>query len=135
MPYATCSIHRARDARKYASVYMAWFRADGVRTAYKSRMCLPGFKELLGECLAHVRDDTSDVTACPACGSDASPDLDPIYLTVYAPGQERSDFGLTTCAACAAMLRSRLQNGAEKLEERPEFHRTPDDSDGWGEVF
>jgi len=118
MPFARCSVHDQRDAPKYASVYAAWFRSDGVRTAYKQKLCPQALREELSQILAHASDTSLDVTACPACGANSSEDLDPIYLNVYLPKQEARVYELPTCASCAAILRVQLQRGAEKLPDR-----------------
>jgi hypothetical protein len=68
--------------------------------------------------LLHAAEESSAVTACPACGIDSSADLDPIYLNVYVPKQEGREYALTTCGACAVTLRLRLQDRAERLPDR-----------------
>lgn len=113
-----CSYCGQRVPGRLASIYSAWFLADGSRTAWKQRACAPCVTQQLRSLLAHAADDSSAVTACPACGSDALQDLDPIYLTVYLPKQEPREFALTTDGACAVSLRLRLQERAERLPDR-----------------
>jgi hypothetical protein len=114
-PCAGCG---QRVPGRLASVYSAWFLADGSRTAWKQRLCAPCVSGKLRSVLAHAADDTSAVTACPACGKESSEDLDPIYLTVYLPKQEPREFALTTCASCAVTLRLDLQDRGERLPDR-----------------
>lgn len=118
MSFYPCSLHGAKIDGKLATLYSAWFNADGGRTAWKQRLCAPCVKETLALILTKVAETTDFVTACPACGSDSSADLDPIYLTLYLPKQEAREFAMTTCSACAAKCRVSLQHGAEKLPDR-----------------
>jgi hypothetical protein len=113
-----CSGHGARVAGKLASLYSAWFNADGVRTAWRQRLCADCVSERLGVILRSASQQSQDVTACPACGADSSKDPDPIYLTLYLPKQDPREYALTTDAACAAKLRVGLQERAEKLPNR-----------------
>lgn len=115
-----CAGCGARPRSKLAQLYWAWFRADGVRTAWKQRLCVDCTIERLRTLLAHSQEESSDLTMCPSCGADASKDMDPIYLTLYVPKQERSDWSLTTCAPCAVSIRLAAQTGATRLEDRQE---------------
>ena len=125
-----CSGCGQKSRGRLASLYSAWFLADGSRTAWKQRLCAPCVKSRLGELLASAQQESGLVTACPACGSDASTSLDPIYLTLYLPKQEPREFALTTDASCAARLRLSLQDHADRLQNRPSYdvgHRQDDD--------
>jgi hypothetical protein len=113
-----CSSCGTRPRAKLAQLYWAWFRADGERTAWKQRLCVDCTDSQLRTLLASSQAASFDSTMCPSCGADASEDLDPIFLTLYVPRQERLDFELTTCASCAARIRVAAQVGAEKLENR-----------------
>src|SRR6476646_10764788 len=117
-----CSVHGHKVDGRLASLYSAWFLADGSRSAWKQRICAPCVRQELGRLLAHAAEDNSAVTVCPACGSDSATDLDPIYLTLYLPKQEAREFALTNCSTCAVTLRVRLQVGAEKLPHRDGFN-------------
>jgi len=133
MPFVACSVHEKRDAKKYASVYAAWFRADGVRTAWRQKLCPPALREELAQVLSGAQTDSLDVTVCPACGSDSSEDLDPIYLNIYLPKQAGMEYQLPTCTSCAANLRVLLQRGATKLPDRYEGETSSDaDDTDWG---
>jgi hypothetical protein len=120
-PCAGCG---QRVPGRLASLYTAWFLADGSRTAWKQRLCASCVGSQLKPLLAAALEPSPDVTACPACGKDASNDLDPIYLTLYLPKQESREFALTTCASCAVKLRLRLQDRAERLPDRSGHERT-----------
>ncbi len=114
-PCAACG---QRVPGRLASLYSAWFLADGARTAWKQRLCAPCASQRLGSLLRHAQDSPPDVTLCPACGSASTADLDPIYLTLYLPKQDPREFALTTCAPCAVRVRLDLQDRAEKLPDR-----------------
>jgi DNA-directed RNA polymerase subunit RPC12/RpoP len=113
-----CAVHGQRISGRLASLYSAWFLADGSRTAWKQRICANCVRSTLVELLAHAADSITDVVACPACGSDSSADLDPIYCTLYLPKQDPREYALSTCGPCAAKLRLRLQDGAQRLPDR-----------------
>ena len=113
-----CSACGTHPRSKLAQLYWAWFRADGERTAWKQRLCVECTTERLATLLASSQTASFDSTTCPSCGTDASSELDPIYLTLYPPKSERLDFDLTTCASCAARIRVAAQEGASKLENR-----------------
>jgi hypothetical protein len=130
-----CSLHGKRIDGKLAALYSAWFRADGERTAWKQLLCAPCVREVISPLLAAVTENSSDVTACPACGKDSSEDLDPIYLNLYLPKQDAKEFALTTCGSCAATLRIGLQQGATNLPNRDGQSRSDssaEDSADWG---
>lgn len=118
LSFHKCSVHGAKIEGKLATLYSAWFNADGGRTAWKQRICAPCVKETLAPLMRAATDASPDLTMCPACGTDSSSDLDPIYLTLYLPKQESREFALTTCASCAVTCRVSLQRGAEKLPDR-----------------
>lgn len=105
-----CSVCRQRKPGKLASAYWAWFNADGGRSAWKVRYCPACAATSLHELFKKLRetDGTSDVFACVSCGTDASRDSDPIYLTLYLPGREPEEIALQLDGACAAKLRTRL---------------------------
>jgi hypothetical protein len=113
-----CSACGRRVPGRLASLYSAWFLADGSRTAWKQRLCVGCVSERLRPLLAAASQASPDVTACPACGGNASDQLDPIYLTLYLPKQEPREFALTTDASCAVTLRLGLQERAERLPDR-----------------
>ena len=115
-----CSVCRQRKPGKLASAYWAWFNADGDRTAWKQRLCPGCAQESLGTLFQTLRasDGTSDVFACVSCGTDASQDSDPCYLTLYLPGKEPMEYALQLDAACAAKLRIPITTHAERLPDR-----------------
>jgi hypothetical protein len=135
MSFKPCSFHGARIDGKLATLYSAWFRSDGERTAWKQSLCAPCVREVLAPMLKAVGDNNSAVSACPACGIDSSADLDPIYLNLYLPKQDAKEYALPTCSSCAAKLRVSLQQGAMKLPNRQDQRRKDDGDDDaveWG---
>lgn len=133
-PCAGCG---QRVPGRLASLYSAWFLADGSRTAWKQRLCAPCVMRKFKPLLAAVASKSSDVTACPACGKNAAEDLDPIYLTLYLPKQEPKEFALTTDTTCAVTLRLSLQDGAERLPDRQQSSGFGGDrgNDEWGALL
>ena len=73
-------------------------------------------------------DGTSNVFACVSCGSDASTDSDPIYLTLFLPGKEQTEYALQLDSACAAKLRIPLTTYGERLPDRGGVVRGPSPS-------
>jgi hypothetical protein len=133
-----CSVCRTRTGGKLASVYAAWFRADGERTAWKQRLCVQCLTHELAQLLRSAAQNSEDLSVCPACGMDSSETMDPLYLTVYVPKQEAREYALPTCTSCAATLRVSLQQGAEKLTDRQRANgaaSTSSTSDPWNEVL
>ena len=115
MSLIPCDFCGKRVPEKLAQVTSAWYRADGLRVAFRQRLCtacyctniLPLDKEL-----------NFDALTCPACGIDTSHDMDPVYVTAFVPGGGRQQFEFPTCAACAVEIRNRAQHGAVKLEDK-----------------
>lgn len=58
------------------------------------------------------------VVACPVCHIGTLDDMDPVYCTVYIPGQERQDVEMALCGPCAVNVRQRALTGAETLADR-----------------
>lgn len=105
---------------KLASVYWAWFDASGERQAWKELLCAPCVGTALRELLRKSQEASPNVAQCPACGSDSSADMDPIYATVYMPKMEPLELQLVTDAACAAKLRIPIVDSGRKLPNRRE---------------
>ena len=125
-----CSLCKGRRPGKLASAYWAWFNADGNRSAWKIRYCHACAVESLSTLLHRLRstDGTSDVFACVSCGSDASQDSDPVYLTLYLPGKEPEEIALQLDGACAAKLRIPITTYGERLADRGGVVRGPSPS-------
>lgn len=136
MSFKPCAVHGSRITGKLATLYSAWFLADGSRTAWKQSICAPCLRDLLAPILQAAGDNSSDVSVCPACGADSSEDLDPIYLNLYLPKQDGKEFALPTCSSCAVAFRLRLQGGATKLPDRSGQSPTASVADQaeWGDL-
>jgi hypothetical protein len=113
-----CSMHGGRVPGKLASVYWRWFNGNGESVGWKQRLCAACSVETLKPLLAHASDPSSDVSVCPACGTDSSQDMEPVYLTVYTPGSESREFQLPICGGCAPTVRATAQTRAERLPDR-----------------
>jgi HSP20 family molecular chaperone IbpA len=125
-----CSVCRQRRPGKMATAYWAWFNADGNRSAWKQRFCASCAVDGLRALLSTLKnaDSDSNVFACVSCGADASEDSDPVYLTLYVPGQEPQEFALQLDGPCAVNIRARAQSGAERLADRGGLVRGPSPS-------
>jgi hypothetical protein len=132
-----CSGCREKRPGKYAAFYWAWFNADRSRSAWKQRFCAPcalaNWQPLLLT-LNSVNSDSDDY-ACVSCGASAQQDSDPVYLTLYVPGKDPQEYSITLDAACAASLRVKMQNGAERLPDRGGVVRGPSShASDWDEL-
>jgi hypothetical protein len=122
-----CSICRQRMPGKLASVYWAWFNADGGRSAWKLRYCPACAKKDLTILFSAPpeKDGQSSVFDCVSCGALAAEDSDPIYATLYLPGKEPMEVALQLDAACAAKLRIPITSQGERLADRGGVVRGP----------
>jgi hypothetical protein len=116
MSLIPCDYCGKRVPEKLAQVTTAWYRADGVRTAYRQRLCTGCY---CSNILPLDKDVDYENLACPACGIDTSHDMDPVYVTSFVPGGGRVQFEFPTCGPCAVELRNRAQQGGVSLENRP----------------
>ena len=111
----TCSMCGTAVPEALTWAVWAWNRADGVRVAYKQRLCLACVASTLAP--LHVACE-SPVMTCPACGIDTAEDMDPVYCTFIPRGLGKLHLEAPMCAPCAAILRLKAQTGAELLEDR-----------------
>ena len=125
-----CSVCRQRKPGKLASAYWAWFNADGGRSAWKVRYCPACAAESLSTLFETLRDSdgTSEVFACVSCGASAEIDSDPIYLTLFLPGKDPTEYALQLDSACAAKLRIPITTQGERLPDRGGVVRGPSPS-------
>jgi hypothetical protein len=128
-----CSVHGGRFSGKPASIYWAWFLADGERRAYRQRFC-PGC--LKNGPLPILRASLENEEACPICHAVPGRDADFVYATVYIPKQEPVEIALASCGADAVTLRVAAQVGAELMPDREAGMRGPSSSltSAWDEI-
>jgi hypothetical protein len=105
---------------KLASAYWAWFNADGERTAWRMKYC-PAcvhevFKPLLTD--SPAQENESDIFACLLCGTSAENDSDPVFCTLYLPGQPEMEYSFPLDGACAASLRGPITTHGTRLPNR-----------------
>lgn len=116
MSLIPCDSCAKRVPEKLSQATWAWYRADGVRTAYRQRLCTACY------CMNILPLDKPldlEELHCPACGISTQHDLDPVYATVYVPGlRAKQQFEFPTCGACAVEIRNRAQRGAQFLPDR-----------------
>jgi hypothetical protein len=120
-----CSLHGSRFAGKPASIYWAWFLADGSRLAYRQLFCAECFKEGPAPLL---RTTLENEKACPICHAEMGRDADEVFATVYIPKQEQFELAIQTCGADAVGVRTAAQVGAERLPDREAGMRGPSSS-------
>ena len=110
-----CSACGQRAPGKLAQVYWAWLRADQSRVSYKQRLCTTCY---CMHVLPVAAEAVSNVVACPVCHAGTLDDMDPVYATIYLPGQDRTDAEMALCGPCAVEVRNRALLGAEQLVDR-----------------
>jgi len=110
-----CSGCSERVPGKLAQIYWAWNLADNSRVAYKQRLCMQCFMRDVWQVAI---DAQAQVVACPVCHAGTVDDMDPVYATIYCPGQPQIDAEMALCGPCAVEVRNRAQAGAEKLPDR-----------------
>jgi hypothetical protein len=115
MSLIPCDFCHRRVPEKLAQVTTAWYRADGQRVAWRQRLCTACF---CANILPLDQEKNFDALTCPSCGISTDHDMDPVYATIYAPGQGKIQIEAPTCASCAVQVRERAQEGAVKLEDR-----------------
>lgn len=136
MSFFPCSNCGQRAVGKLAAVYANWFNSDETRAAYRTRLCAPCLIDLMGSLKAGESADSSVLTACPMCGSDASQNLSGVYLTIYPPKQPEREYALTTCVSCAAKLHSFFNDHGDALGDRAAGAAAPASapSSAWADV-
>lgn len=122
-----CSFCHGKVLGKIAVGYWAWFTADGVRSAWKTRYCVACASQHLRWLFSPTLADSSstDPFVCISCGSSCQQDSAPMWLTLYVPGQEPREYEIQLDSACAAKLRSPLVSSGEKLPDRNAQVRGP----------
>lgn len=105
---------------KLASAYWAWFNAEGERSAWSMKYCpecaVAIFSGLLND--SPAADQESEVFACVSCGTDCSQDSDPIFCTLFLPGQPAMELSLQLDGACAANYRGPIVTNGDRLANR-----------------
>lgn len=132
-----CSSCGKRGKSKPATLYSAWFDNEGERSAWRQKFCAPCLTVLMEPLRDGLLQESLDLVACPLCNKDASAEMRPIYLTLFVPKQERTDYALTTCESCAASLQTLLVVGAARMPNREGYSgaAAPESpaSDGWSD--
>lgn len=109
-----CSMCSARNlGEKLCHTTAAWNLAGGARRAYRHKLCVSCFVQVVAPL-----DTDNQALTCPGCHSDSESDLDPVYVTFYAPVVGKIQLEVPFDGACAAVWRSRFLTGAEYLPER-----------------
>jgi hypothetical protein len=120
-----CSAHGSRFNGKPASIYWAWFLADGSRRAYRQILCADCFRE--GP-LATIQAALENEASCPFCHTVSGDEADYVYATIYVPKQEPVECAIACCGADAAALRATSMAGAKLMPDREAGMRGPSSS-------
>jgi hypothetical protein len=110
-----CSSCHERVPGKLSQVYWAWLRSDGTRGAWRQRLCAQCFGTNV---YVPAVSAMTELVSCPVCHAGTADDMDPVYATIYTPGQPRIDVEMALCGPCAVEIRNRALLGAEALPDR-----------------
>jgi hypothetical protein len=110
-----CSRHGQRAPGKLASVYWAWFLADGTRRAYRERLCVPCYAQYVVSFAIEAQNAPEN---CPVCHTAVNGDADPCFATSYRPGNEPDEIMFNTCGVCAVEMRAPIVAGGIPLDDR-----------------
>lgn len=111
----TCSACGEKQADPLTWTVWAWNRSDGVRVAYKQKLCLTCVATKVAP--LYVSCEQPDMT-CPGCGIDTSDDYDAVYCAFIPRGLGKMNIDAPFCPACAVNIRVFAQTGSEELEDR-----------------
>lgn len=122
-----CSYHSGKVLGKMAVGYWAWFNAVGERTAWKMRYCVECAAKNLRFLFVLPQEvsENSDLFVCVLCGGTVQDDSDPVWCTLYVPGQQPREWELQLDAACAVKVRSPITSFGERLPDRAAEVRGP----------
>ncbi len=119
MSLVPCSACGSRPRGKLIWTAWAWRLADNTRVAYKTTLCVPCFAQHVVPLT--IATDECEGLSCIACHADCTNDLDPIYMTIAAPGAGKESYEMPYDAACAVQLRAWIGEHGQRLEDRAEF--------------
>lgn len=131
MSLQPCSLHGTPvPGVKLATLFAAWHNEEGIRQAYKLKLCANCLTTVRASLLKFLSPNSPNLTVCPACEADSSADLSPIYLTLYVPKQEGREFALATCGSCATGWRGTFSESGQLQPDRFAGERS---KTGWEE--
>lgn len=111
----TCDLCATQGTEKLVSLYWAWVRADGRRTAYKQRVCPACMREAYVPLIVRAMEP---ILTCPACGESTVDDMDAVYLTFCIPGMPQDQSEMPLCGPCAVEVRNKALTNASPLPDR-----------------
>jgi hypothetical protein len=109
----------------------AWRRSDGVRKAYRARVCTACFVARVAPLAIDYPTDQS--LTCPSCHIGTDDDYDALWITAYMPSYGAYRIEAPFCGACAAIYRGWVLEHAWELEDQlgaadgPQTHPTGDE--------
>lgn len=110
-----CDLCEQQSLAKPASLYWAWTNANGVRRAWKQKVCPTCLQEAYGQLILGSEDP---MLICPSCHIGTADDYDAVYLTYCIPGMPKGQSEMPLCGACAVRVRQNALKGARELEDR-----------------
>jgi len=116
MPLVRCNGCSERPSDKMTQVTWAWRRTDGVRIAFRGRLCAACFTTKVAP-LAISYEGVETLT-CPSCGIVTEDDMDAVFTTSYIPGYGEFKTESPFCGACAAQYRIWIQEHSWQLEDQ-----------------
>lgn len=111
----TCSACGESQSDPLTWTVWAWNRADGVRVAYKQKLCLSCVATKVAPLYVACENP---LMVCPNCGIDTREDMDAVYCAFIPRGLGKMNIEAPMCGPCAVQLRVFAQTGAEYLEDR-----------------
>lgn len=100
---------------KLATLYWAWVRADGSRVCYRQKLCVSCVSTRVLPFWVSV---LADMFHCPSCHTPSEDDVDPIYVTLYAPGMPEDKQDWATCGVCAVAIRNAALERSTLMPDR-----------------
>jgi hypothetical protein len=97
-------------------VTWGWRRADGIRIAYRGRLCASCFASKIAPLAISYKG--VDALTCPSCGIGTEDDMDAVYSTSYIPGYGEFRTESPFCGACAATYRVWVLDHSWQLEDQ-----------------
>lgn len=124
----TCT--RCREGQKEPLFWTVanWDRADGVRVAYKHKLCLACVAEKIAPLQVHSDDQGM---TCPGCGIDTSQEYDAVWITWIPKGVGELKAECPFCNVCAAHFRLWFEAGGEALPDRDPLSRGMNHASGY----
>lgn len=118
MPRLVCSYCGERQKEKAATLYLAWYPAEGDRVAYSIKSCVDCLVERWKPILVTTKSASKESDTCIGCGGSLESEDSPVFLNLYLPKQDGQAFELDFDAACAARICADITDFGKRLPNR-----------------